>query len=58
MSSNVCIQCHCLCMDIKSHHQALVYLFQGLIGTSFHYLENVGKCNEAYQINQSLEIDE
>ena len=26
--------------------------------TSFHYLESVGKCNEAYQTNQSLEISE
>ena len=47
-----------LCMDIKSHHQALVSQFRGLIGTSFRYLESVGKCNEAYQTNQSLEISE
>ena len=43
-------------MDIKSPHQALVSQFRGLIGMSFHYLESVGKCNEAYQTNQSLEI--
>ena len=47
-----------LYMDIKNHHQALVSWFQGLIDTSFHYLESVGKCNEAYQTNQSLEISE
>ena len=52
------IRCHCLCMDIKGHHQALVSQFQGLIGTSFHYLESVGKYNEAYQTSQSLEIGE
>ena len=45
-------------MDIKSHHQALVSWFQGLIDTSFHHLESVGRCNEAYQTNQSLEIGE
>ena len=45
-------------MDIKNHHQALVSWFLGLIGTSFRYLDSVGKCNEAYQTNQSLEISE
>ena len=45
-------------MDIKNHHQALVSWFWHLIGTSFYYLESVGKCNEAYQTNQSLEISE
>ena len=38
------------------HHQALVSWFWGLIGTYFGYLESVGKYNEAYQTNQSLEI--
>ena len=45
-------------MDIKNYHQALVSQFQGLIDTSFCYLESVGKCNVAYQTNQSLEIGE
>ena len=45
-------------MDIKYHHQALVTWFRGLINTSFHYLESVGKYNEAYQTNWSLEIGE
>ena len=45
-------------MDIKYQHQAVVTWFQGLIDTSFHYLESVGKYNEAYQTNQSLEISE
>ena len=43
-------------MDIKNHHQALVSQFRGLIGTSFHYLESIGKYSEAYQTNQSLEM--
>ena len=42
-------------MDIKNHHQALVSQFWGLIGTSFHYLESVGKYNEAYQIKCSVQ---
>ena len=45
-------------MDIKNYCQALVSQFQGLIDTSFLYLESVGKCNEAYQTNWSLEIGE
>ena len=45
-------------MDIKNYHQALVSWLQGLIDTSFRYLESVGKCSEAYQTNQSLEISE
>ena len=45
MSSIVHIQCNYLCMDIKYHHQALVSQFHGLIDTSFHYLESVGKYN-------------
>ena len=45
-------------MDIENYHQALVYQLRGLIDTSFCYLESVGKCNEAYQTNQSLEIGE
>ena len=36
----------------------MVYQVWGLINTSFCYLESVGKCNEAYQTNQSLEIGE
>ena len=43
-------------MDIKNHHQVQVSRFWGLIGASFCYLESVGKYNEAYQTNQSLEI--
>ena len=39
-------------------YKELVYQLWGLIETSFHYLESVGKCNEAYQMNQSLEIGE
>ena len=53
---HVCMRC--LCMDTKGHHQALVSQFPGLIAASFHYLESVGKYNEAYQTNQSLEICE
>ena len=45
-------------MDIKNYHQALVYQLWGLNDTTFRYLESVGKCNEAYQTNQSLEISE
>ena len=45
-------------MDINNYRQALVSWFWGLIDTSFHYLESVGKCSEAYQTNQSLEIGE
>ena len=45
-------------MDIKNYRQALVSWFWVLIDTSFHYLESVGKCSEAYQTNQSLEISE
>ena len=45
-------------MGIKYRHQALVSQFWGLIGTSIHYLESVGKYNEACQTNQSLEIGE
>ena len=56
MSSNSLYSMSLLCMDIKGHHQALVSRFQGLIGTSFCYVESVGKYNEAYQTNQSLEI--
>ena len=58
MSSNSLYLMSLFMYDIKGHHQALVALFQGLNGTSFHYLESVGKYNEAYQTNQSLEIGE
>ena len=58
MSSNSPYLMSLLCMDINYHHQALVTWFWGLIDTSFHYLGSVGKYNEAYQNNQSLEIDE
>ena len=43
-------------MDIKNCHQVLVHRLQGLIDISFCYLGSVGKCNEAYQTNHSLEI--
>ena len=44
-------------MGIKSHHQVLSSQFLGLIGISFHYLENVDKYNAACQTNQSLGIN-
>ena len=43
-------------MGIKSHHQVLLSDFLGLIGASFHYLENVGRYNAAYQNYESLEV--
>ena len=42
----------------KGHHQVLVTQFWGLIGTSFNYLESVGKYNKAFQTKQSLGIGE
>ena len=41
-------------MGIKSHHQALLSHFLGLIGASFRYLENVGKYSIVCQIDQNL----
>ena len=56
MSSNSPYSMSLFCMGTKSHHQALLSQFLGLIGASFHYLENVGKYNVACQTNQSLEV--
>ena len=58
MSSNSLYLMSLFMYGYKNHHQALVSQFWGLTGTSFCYLESVGKCNEAYQTNQSLEIGE
>ena len=56
MSSNSLYLMSLFSMGIKSHHQVLLSQLLGLIGASFHYLENVGKYNAACQTNQGLEI--
>ena len=58
MSSNSPYSMSLFMYGYKNYHQVLVYWLRDLIDTSFHYLESVGKCNEAYQTNQSLEIGE
>ena len=58
MSSNSQYSMSLFMYGLKNYCQALVSQFQGLIDTLFHYLESVGKCSEAYQTNQGIEISE
>ena len=58
MSSNSLYSMSLFMYAYKESSSGTGILVLGLIGTSFCYLESVGKCNEAYQTNQSLEIGE